>query len=64
MNNINLQSVADEFGVSVEKFLYLYRTRGLPGQINPIGWRRFYEEQDASEPDLDFDLTRLQKSWA
>ena len=64
MNNINLKSVADEFGVSVEKFLYLYRTRGLPGQINPIGWRRFYEEQDASEPDLDFDLTRLQKSWA
>jgi len=24
MNNINLKSVADEFGVSVEKFLYLY----------------------------------------
>jgi len=67
MNNINPKAVADEFGMSVEKFLHLYRTRGLsglPGQINPVSGRRFYEEQDASESGLDFDLTRLQKSWA
>jgi hypothetical protein len=62
--NINLKSVAAEFGVSAEKLLYLYKTRGLPGQIDQVGGPRFYEEQDASEPDLDFDLTRLQKSWA
>jgi hypothetical protein len=29
-----------------------------------IAGRRFYEEQDASEPALDFDLARLKESWA
>jgi hypothetical protein len=64
MNNTNVKSIANEFGVSVEKFLYLYTTRRLPGQISAVGGHRFYEDQDASEIGIDFDLARLKESWA
>jgi hypothetical protein len=64
MNNTNVKTIADEFGVSVKKFLYLYKTQQLPGQIFPVHGRRFYEDQDASEVEIDFDLALLKKSWA
>src|SRR5436309_3553165 len=33
MNNINIKTVANEFGMPVEKFVELYRSRRLPGQL-------------------------------
>jgi hypothetical protein len=52
MNNINIQAVANEFGMPVEKFVELYRRRRLPGQL-PHG--SVCMEQD-SEIDLGIKL--------
>jgi hypothetical protein len=60
MNNINIKTVANEFGMPVEKFTELYRRKKLPGQLPS---RKFYEEQD-SEIDLGVNLDAVRKSPA
>lgn len=63
MNNTNIKSVANEFGMSVEAFLQFYRQhpglRRLPGQLPH---RDLLEEQD-SEIDLG-NLGALRESSA
>ena len=60
MNNINIKTVANEFGMPVEKFVELYRQKRLPGQLPS---RRFYEQQDG-EIDLGVSLDAIKKSPA
>ena len=49
MKNTIVKKAADEFGMSVDQFLKLFRLRKLPGQLPS---RSFFDAQD-SEIDLD-----------
>jgi hypothetical protein len=60
MNNTNIKTVANEFGMPVEKFVELYREKRLPGQLPS---RTFYEQQD-SEIDLGVNLDAIKRSPA
>jgi hypothetical protein len=58
---MNIKSIANEFGMSVEQFKQaLKHRRRLPGQLPS---RSFFEDQD-SEIDLGLDLKPLKKSPA
>ena len=60
MNNMNIKTVANEFGMPVEKFVELYRRKRLPGQLPS---RTFYEQLD-NEIDLGVKLDAVRKSPA
>jgi hypothetical protein len=63
MNNTDLKTVANEFGMSVEQFLQTCRRRGLrklPGQLPN---RSFFEDQDRDiSLNLD-DALRESSAW-
>jgi hypothetical protein len=54
----NIQAIADEFGMSAERFLHLFNHNRLPGQLPS---RVFSEDQD-SDIDLSLDLAGIKKS--
>jgi hypothetical protein len=68
MNKTNLKTVANEFGMSVEKFLQFYRQNpggGLPGKLpGQLPGRSFSEEQDRDiDLGLNFDALRKSSAW-
>jgi len=60
MNTTDIESIANEFGMSVGRFLHLFKLGKLPGQLPN---RQFSQDQD-NDIDLRLDLDGMKKSPA